>query len=178
MGFISIPLKKKTMPSSFVSSALIAHIKEQFLLDWHGVHGISHWARVQVIGRRLAKHSGANLNVVELFSFLHDSQRQSEGTDPEHGLRAAQWIASLNGRFFTLEDEELQLLQTACEDHSKGYTDADITVCTCWDADRLDLGRVGIKPDPAHLCTDIARDKSTIEWAFGRSIQNRRSNIN
>lgn len=163
------------MPSSFVSRALIAHIKEQFLLDWQGVHGVSHWARVQVIGRRLAKHTGANLRVVELFSFLHDSQRQSDGTDPEHGPRAAKWIDSLNGQFFTLNDQELQLLYTACRDHTKGHTTGDITVCTCWDADRLDLGRVGIKPDPAYLCTDIARNNATIEWAFERSIQNRLS---
>ena len=27
---------------------------------------------------------------------------------------------------------------------------------------------------PAYLCTDIGRDKATIEWAFERSIQNRR----
>ena len=52
---------------------------------------------------------GANLGVVELFSFLHDSQRQSDGTDPEHGPRAAQWINSLNGRFFSLDEHELQL---------------------------------------------------------------------
>ena len=163
------------MPSSLLSRALIAHIKEQFLLDWRGIHGAPHWTRVLANGRRLAKHTGANLNVVELFSFLHDSQRQNEGTDPEHGQRAAQWINSLNGRFFTLDDEESQLLQTACRDHTKGYTQGDITVCTCWDADRLDLGRVGIKPDPAYLCTDIARDKATIEWSFARSIQNHRS---
>ncbi len=166
------------MPSFVLSRALIAHIKEQFLLDWHGVHGVSHWARVLVNARRLAKHTGANLRVVELFSFLHDSQRQSEGTDPEHGPRAAQWISSLNGRFFSLDDHELQLLQTACKDHTKGYTKGDITVCTCWDADRLDLGRVGIKPDPAYLCTQIARDKDIIEWAFERSIQNHRSKKN
>ncbi len=163
------------MPSFVLSRALIVHIKEQFLLDWLGVHGVPHWARVLVNARRLAKRTGANLRVVELFSFFHDSQRQSEGTDPEHGPRAAQWISSLNGRFFSLDDHELQLLQTACKDHSKGYTTGDITVCTCWDADRLNLGRVGIKPDPAFLCTQIARDKAIIEWAFERCIQNRRS---
>jgi uncharacterized protein len=30
----------------------------------------------------------------------------------------------------------------------------NITVQTCWDADRLDLGRVGIKPDPKRLFTE------------------------
>ncbi len=164
------------MPRSILSRALIAHIKEQFLLDWQGIHGVPHWARVLVNGRRLAKHTGANLKIVELFAFLHDAQRQNEGTDPEHGPRAAQWLNSLNGRFFHLDDREFQLLQTACADHTKGLTKGDMTVCTCWDADRLDLGRVGIKPDPAYLCTDIARHKATIEWAFARSIAQRRAN--
>lgn len=162
------------MSSSLVSRELIKHIRDQFLPNWQGVHGVSHWARVQVNGRRLAEHTGANLDVVELFSFLHDSQRQNDGTDTEHGPRAAEWISSLNGQFFTLNEHDLGLLQTACRDHTKGYTTGDITVCTCWDADRLDLGRVGIKPNPAYLCTDIARNKTTIEWAYARSTQNHR----
>jgi uncharacterized protein len=49
-----------------------------------------------------------------------------------------------------------------------------MTVLTCWDADRLDLGRVGIKPNPHRLCTAAARDPMMIEWAYKRSI---RSNL-
>ena len=48
--------------------------------------------------------------------------------------------------------------------------DADITVQTCWDADRLDLGRVGIRPDPRRLCTAAARNPRMIEAAFARSL--------
>lgn len=33
--------------------------------------------------------------------------------------------------------------------HSDGYTEGDITVQVCWDADRLDLGRVGINQSQA-----------------------------
>ena len=43
--------------------------------------------------------------------------------------------------------------------HSDGRVDADVTVQTCWDADRLDLGRVGKRPDPRLLCTPAARDR-------------------
>ena len=59
---------------------------------------------------------------------------------------------------------------TACEDHSLGGRKGDITVLTRWDADRLDLGRVGIKPSPAKLCTTAARQQSMIDWAYKRSI--------
>jgi hypothetical protein len=37
--------------------------------------------------------------------------------------------------------------------------DGDITVQTCWDADRLDLPRVGIQPLPQFLCTEAAKKR-------------------
>jgi uncharacterized protein len=44
------------------------------------------------------------------------------------------------------------------------------TIQTCWDADRLDLGRVGITPHPSRLCTEAARRPEMIRWADGRAI--------
>ena len=42
---------------------------------------------------------------------------------------------------------------------------------TCYDSDRLDLGRIGveIEPDPDYLCTDVAKDPEMIVWAYERS---------
>ncbi len=51
--------------------------------------------------------------------------------------------------------------------HTDGLTDGDVTLQTCWDADRLDLGRVGITPDADLLCTDAAR--ALIDWADARA---------
>ena len=42
-----------------------------------------------------------------------------------------------------------QLSGAACTDHTKGQTAADITIQTCWDADGLDLARVGIVRESA-----------------------------
>jgi uncharacterized protein len=50
--------------------------------------------------------------------------------------------------------------------------DGNITVQTCWDADRLDLGRVGTTPDPRYLCTAAAKQSDIIEWALRRSQRN------
>ena len=58
----------------------------------------------------------------------------------------------------------------ACEGHSSGRTVEDITVCTCWDADRLDLGRVGIQPKAQYLCTAPAKDPAFMRWAYQRSL--------
>lgn len=49
--------------------------------------------------------------------------------------------------------------------HSDGFQEGDATMRTCRDADRLDLPRVGIHPDPARLCTEPARRSEVIEWA-------------
>ena len=107
---------------------------------------------------------------VELFGFLHDCRRSSDGTDPAHGERAADFLREINGRFFSLARAELRDLELACRDHSEGYLQANIAVQTCWDADRLDLGRIGIRPDPARLCTAEARRRDVIRAAYHRSV--------
>jgi uncharacterized protein len=48
-------------------------------------------------------------------------------------------------------------------------THPDVTIRTCWDADRLDLGRVGITPHPEYLRTEVARRAETIAWADSRA---------
>ena len=152
-----------------IPAGLFAAICEQFALDLHGIHGLAHWQRVAENGRRLAALTGANAELVHLFAYLHDACRQSDGHDREHGPRAAQFVRSLQGRLIHLTDPDLELLAYACEHHTHGLTEADVTVQTCWDADRLDLGRIGIWPDAQRLCTPAARDPAMIEWAWRRS---------
>lgn len=154
-----------------IDQELVRIIRGQFALDWNGIHGASHWARVRDNGLRLAEVTGADARVVELFAFLHDSRRLNDGFDPEHGTRAAQFARSLAGSAFELEPSALDLLATACRGHSDGIIEGHTTVLTCWDADRLDLGRVGIRPRPDRLCTVAAREAIMLEWAFKRSQQ-------
>lgn len=149
---------------------LIDRIKKEFALDWNGIHGYPHWMRVKENGLVLSGKTGANPLVVKLFAVLHDSKRIDDGGDPNHGKRAADFIKSLKYDLIFLTKEELDLLLFACEKHSFGLIDADVTVQTCWDADRLDLGRVGTKPNPQFLCTPAAKDQKVIEWAYQRSL--------
>ena len=148
---------------------LITRILQDQITDRHGIHGLSHWGRVHSNGMRIAEESGANVRVVELFAFFHDSQRHNDGYDRDHGLRGAEYARSLRSEFFQLTDDEFQLLYIACCDHTDGQTIADVTIQACWDTDRLDLGRVGIHPDPQYLCTDAAKEKSMIKWATQRA---------
>jgi uncharacterized protein len=119
-------------------------------------------------GRALAPHTGARLDVVELFAVLHDACRRNEGIDPGHGLRGARLARSLRA-LLALDDPGFELLFEACARHTDGLLDGDPTVQTCWDADRLDLFRVGIYPRPEHLCTPAAHDAVLITWAVERS---------
>jgi hypothetical protein len=79
---------------------------------------------------------------------LHDSRRLSDGGDPEHGPRAAELARILRGRAFQLSTPQFKQLHAACAGHTGGRNHPDLTVRTCWDADRLDLGRIGIRPSP------------------------------
>ena len=151
---------------------LVPHLRRQFRLEWRGIHGVAHWARVRQNGLYLCQSTKANVRVVELFAFLHDSCRQNDGHDPEHGARAADFARSLQGSVFTIPDGDFVMLLAACQGHTHGRYNDNVTVQTCWDADRLDLGRVGIRPLPERLCTAAARDPALIELAYGRSIRN------
>jgi uncharacterized protein len=156
-----------------ISDDLLLLIREGFALSLDGIHGTAHWGRVRDNGLRLAESTGASRAVVELFALLHDSKRLNDGLDPEHGRRAADFARTLRGSLITLSDDDFESLVYACETHSDGLLEAHATVQTCWDADRLDLGRIGIQPRASRLCTSAARDAAMIEWARQRSQQRR-----
>lgn len=143
--------------------------RERFVMSARGPHGPSHWERVRENGLRIAEHTGADAEIVEAFALLHDCCRESEGVDPEHGQRAAEFASSLRGTLIHIEDEEFERLTEALRDHSRGKTSRDVQIGTCWDADRLDLGRVGRKPKARLMSTEYARRSKIIRWAYRRS---------
>lgn len=148
---------------------IVSEILKDYPLPIDGDHGVVHWARVLENGLRLSELTAANVKVVTLFAVFHDSRRVNEWTDPDHGLRGAQFAATLRGRLFDLSDDEFALLYRACEGHTHERTHPDITIQACWDSDRLDLGRVGVTPLPERLCTDAAKSRQMIQWADGRA---------
>jgi len=145
---------------------------KHYCLDPHGIHGIRHWGRVLENATRLAELTGANMRVVQLFALFHDCRRMNDGRDPDHGARGAALAGEMNGSLFMLFPKELALLQDACIRHTRGFIEGDITVLTCWDADRLDLPRVGKLPIPERLCTAPARGLLFMDWTRERSIAN------
>jgi len=153
-----------------IERALIQRILKDYRLRLMGTHGLPHWGRVLETGLKLAEQTGANPEVVVLFAVFHDARRRSETSDPGHGQRGATLAGKLRGKFLSLSDGDFALLCTACSHHTDGTTEGDITVQTCWDADRLDLWRVFITPKDEFLCTPAAKDKSLQGWACERSL--------
>ncbi len=154
-----------------VSTELLEAVRAQYALDWYGIHGLHHWERVRDNGARLAPRTGADPLVVEFFAALHDSRRLNEARDLHHGPRAAAWIRTLDPALLPMTSAQLELLVEACRTHTLGVATDDPTLGTCWDADRLDLLRVGRRPDPRQLITDAARDPEILEWAMARSTR-------
>jgi uncharacterized protein len=148
-------------------AAIVQAVLDGYALPVRGFHGVEHWARVHANGARLAESTGADAEVVALFALFHDARRVNEHHDPGHGTRGGDLAHALRGTLVHLDDRRFELLYEACRLHTDGHRDADPTLQACWDADRLDLGRVGIVPRPVLLCTDAAR--ALLAWAHERA---------
>ena len=136
--------------------SLINKVKQFSAEGWSlGVcHGVSHWERVERNGLLLATDE-VNSIVLRLFAYLHDKWRVDNWEDLEHGKRAAENLPALRGTLLSwLTDEEFNLLCTACELHTVCHSTGNPTIDACFDADRLDLIRVGITPDPERMATE------------------------
>ena len=134
------------------------HITREFQCDRDSIHGPSHWRRVERNGLFVATRSGAVEEVVRLFAVFHDSRREHDGWDDTHGSRGAAYAASLRGVLFDISDEHFELLSHACTWHTHGRLSDEPTIGTCWDADRFDLGRVGVQPEAGYMSTEFGRE--------------------
>ena len=121
-----------------------------------GVHGSSHWARVIRNGVYIAEREQLSPVVIKCFALLHDSQRLHDGDDPEHGNRAAAYAIRIKEAYMDISDIEFEKLLFACRHHTNSIDTTDKIIHACWDADRLDLGRIGITPDAFYIRTQTA----------------------
>jgi len=137
-----------------------------FALGSHSIHGPAHWRRVERNGLWLAERSGGDLFVVRLFAWFHDSCRVNEWTDPDHGKRGADYALKLRGTLLDLENDDLERLVYACTWHTDKDHSEDPTIGACWDADRLDLGRVGTTPSPRFMSTAAGKEAAGAGHAF------------
>ena len=131
-------------------------IKHSKLGDY-SVHGVSHWDRVARNAEVLITSDVDEL-VVKAFAYIHDVERVNESDDLQHGPRAALLVEEIRSSVLSfLNDQEIEQLKEACRLHTLRHRTEDPTVNACFDADRLDLGRVGITPNPDKMATTAGR---------------------
>jgi len=144
--------------SDFSYKRLYKKIVNDATVNIKGIHGAKHWTRVMRNGMYIAEHEHLPHKVIKCFALLHDSRRLNDGTDPMHGPRAADYAAAIRDTHLVMAETEFSQLVFACRYHTNEQDTDDIIVHACWDADRLDLGRIGITPDPAYLKTNTAKN--------------------
>ena len=163
--------KRKTSNSHTISihstvfsqhQTLLDHVCDAYALYLYGAHGIEHWESVYRNTQRLANAYSITSDVFIFFALLHDCKREDEDEDFEHGKRAALAIQGYQeAGLIPLNPDDLARLVYACANHTKAdKTDPlyqDLVVQICLDADKLDIGRVGVIPHESHFLTDVAK---------------------
>jgi uncharacterized protein len=144
-----------TIPIKF--DAVWEHVSKEFQYDPDSIHGPNHWRRVERNALKISASNGANVEVVKLFAVFHDSRRQNDSVDFGHGERGAKYAEGLRGVLFNLSDDHFELLRYACVYHTNGQLSDDPTIGACWDADRLDLTRIGETPEARFMSTALGR---------------------
>lgn len=139
------------------------------------IHGIEHWHQVEYNGMLLAQKTGADIDVVRLFAIFHDCQRFNDCHDAEHGPRGAEFARQCrDAKLFEIDDVRFEMLYKACWLHTEARRTGNVTVDTCFDADRLDLGRVGIPLNPHKMATEWGAKIARKSLSSGYSVYHMR----
>ena len=130
-------------------------------------HGEEHWRCVATTGLALGDAArDADRALVLCFGLLHDTRRENEAVDPGHGRRAEAFALELRDEgSLALDDARFRVLAEALRLHSDGLVSDDATIGACWDADRLHLPRVSIRPDPKRFSTRAAHGEESLAAA-------------
>tara|TARA_B100002019_G_C21271579_1_gene602669 strand:- start:3794 stop:4543 length:750 start_codon:yes stop_codon:yes gene_type:complete len=177
-----------------ISRKGLARLLRDGAVSIDGIHGINHWLRVLTNGLIVSDQEDVDKKIIIAFSFLHDSKRESDYSDSLHGKRISDLLLSKKIKGLKLGKIEKQVLAYACAHHSDGFTVDNLpdglsflngmtdkereyfinTIGACWDADRLDLLRVGVYPEKEYLSTKTAKKNEIISicnrWAMNDYI--------
>ncbi|PIN75816.1 hypothetical protein COV17_03665 [Candidatus Woesearchaeota archaeon CG10_big_fil_rev_8_21_14_0_10_36_11] len=144
--------------------------EEWFYRHNTGVHDISHETRVlvlsEIIGRLVRKKREVlvDMKSIRWAAITHDTQRTGEGSNYEHGVKAAEWVQSNAHRIIPHDcdsrGEEVNIDQVAYLNKWHVPHDSEAPVMTLElsilkDADGLDRVRVG-ELNPVYLRTEEA----------------------
>ena len=154
--------------TTLITPEIIKKVQQRYQLHKNGFNGIAHWSRVRINGLKIANlNPFVDRNVIEYFAFFHDVCREDEGRDLLHGFRAMKFVKTECRNLIKLSNYQFDQLLEAIYGHTNETWCSDLTIGACWDADRLDLWRVGIIPDEKYL--NVPQSKLLIDEAIKRS---------
>jgi len=105
------------------------------------LHGISHLRQVSLLAGKIASASGADVESAMVAGFLHDAGRTDDFGGNQHALDSAILARPLLIRLYPHIDADLVCYAIAR--HADGMTTDDPLIGSLWDADRLELKRIG-----------------------------------
>jgi len=143
---------------------LLAEARDGARLAHEPMHGEPHWRAVAWAGLRIAElRGGLRPDVLVAFGLLHDCRRETDDWDPEHGDRAARVAARSAPLKRLLGAEGRDLVAEACRLHERGMSRPDApAIGACWDADRVNLVRLGFRLDPRYF-TILSREDGSLD---------------
>lgn len=161
--------------SVFTPSKIVPHLVP---LAKHNsaLHGVAHWTRVHRYGLLLAdtlELSSTQKIAIALFGWTHDLARTNDGGGNQHSIDGADYVVDVTNTLFSnFPRDTLDIVRCAIYYHSDGMTAEEAlyqhslkdnltwsrddilnTLGCCWDADRLDLLRLGIAPQESKMST-------------------------
>ena len=119
------------------------------------IHGLPHLRQVALVAGRFAAHLGEDVEAAMVMGFFHDCARIHDGGGTQHAHDSAQLARPIITADFPHFD--VARLCDGIAHHADGTITDDFLIGCLWDADRLDLRRLGITPNPRLLSTPIAR---------------------
>jgi uncharacterized protein len=148
-------------PGGYSNFWCIEEIVKPFMKNEEGIHGLAHSLRAAHFAKMIAKSEcPGSLDDTIIGAFLHDIGRTDDSNDRTHASRSAEIAEELLKRHWPDLNHEKILF--AIMRHGDGLISEDPIIGTIWDADRLDLSRLGIKINPELISTEKARQILTL----------------
>lgn len=121
-----------------------------------GIHGIDHVKRVVENAKIIAKKECPNnYDDIVIGAYLHDIGRIDDNGGNEHAFRGFEISKQLLAKYWPHLNHKKIL--TAIKEHADSLITDDPLIGSIWDADRLDLTRLGIKINLELLSTQTAK---------------------
>lgn len=119
------------------------------------IHGINHLRQVAYLAGRFAYSINECEETAIIGGYLHDCARENDGNGNSHAHESALLATKIISKFYP--EINIERVYNAIFFHADGLITDDPFIGCIWDADRLNLVRIGIIPKVELLSTEVAK---------------------